>query len=135
MLDILAIILAVVGVLDAFYLTLAHYGLVKIAGGKYEAVHKSSHAEIFRIPVAAIGMAGYGALLACMIGAIIWPEWRRYWLIVQLGMSAIGFAFSVRLIYVSIFRIKKLCPFCVVSALTMTGILLITLMQVTRGGT
>jgi uncharacterized membrane protein len=112
-----SIVLAVLGLAIAGYLTWVHYaGLSPVCvGGSHgcEAVQASRFADVAGIPVAVIGLAGYAALLltALLPG---YPA-RAAAAILALG----GLAFSAYLTYVELFEIRAICQWCVASAVVM----------------
>lgn len=106
-----------VGALIAAYLTYVHVrGIAPIcASGGCERVQSSSHAELFGVvPVAALGLAGY---LAIMAASFLAETRRRPALAVLCGA---GCAFSIYLQAVSKLLIGALCPWCLASACIMT---------------
>lgn len=124
--------LAAIGMADATYLTLAHFGKIKVAGGRYDVVHKSSYAKFLGLPVSLIGVGGYGAICVSALLGYVLPEYLAWAKIAVLLMSVIGFVVSCRLVAVSIFKIRKLCPFCALSACVMTTILLLSVLTYTK---
>ena len=70
------------------------------------------------IPVAVIGIAGYGAMLVlALLG--------RFWIVLQL--SEIGFAAACMLTYLEAFVIQKWCIYCVWSQGIVTTLMLATI--------
>lgn len=119
-----AIALALVGVAIAGYLTWVHYaGLSPVCvGGSHgcETVQTSRYAKVGGLPVAAIGLAGYLAILVSSFP-------RGYpWRAAGALMGLIGTAFSIYLTYLELFQIHAICQWCVASAVVMallTGVL------------
>lgn len=87
---------------------------VCLAGGEgCRAVAESSYSELLGISVALIGIVGYCLLLAC---ALLRGDTAR------MGgflFSLIGFAYSVFLTYLELFKIEAICQWCVASAVLM----------------
>ena len=48
------------------------------------------------------------------------------------GLSLTGFAFTLYLVYLEIFVIKALCPFCITSQITMTILFIFTIIRLVR---
>jgi uncharacterized membrane protein len=95
-------VLSIVGAGVAAYLTVAHLTHTSV-------VQSSRYSELFGIPVAAIGLAGY-VLLAASAGF-------RSDLARTAGAAAAlaGFVFAVYLIYVQVGVIGAVCQWCLTS--------------------
>jgi uncharacterized membrane protein len=114
------LVLAVAGLAVAGYLTYVHYaGTAPICAGGAggcERVQNSSYAELAGVPVALLGVIGYGLILASLaapgdlgrIGGAL--------------LALIGFGFSAYLTWVELVEIDAVCQWCVVSALLMTAL-------------
>jgi uncharacterized membrane protein len=70
------------------------------------------------VPVALIGLVGYLAILAFLVG----PD-REESRLVILGLTMIGSGFSAYLTYRELFSIHAICEWCVSSAVIMTFLL------------
>ena len=119
-------LLALVGLLVATYLWLYKIGALgelQCGTGDCEYVQTSRYAEVFGIPVAFYGVVGYVALLAAGLMRLQ-PRFatdRR----VGAGLAAlatVGFAFTLYLTAIELFVLHALCRWCVVSAVIMTAI-------------
>lgn len=104
-------VLSIIGAGIAAYLTVAHLTHTPVAcvTGGCETVQSSKYSELFGIPVAAIGLAGY-VLLAASAGL-------RSDLARAAGAAAAlaGFVFAVYLVYVQIGVIGAVCQWCMTS--------------------
>lgn len=104
-------VLATLGAGIAAYLTVAHltHTTVVCVTGGCETVQSSKYSELFGIPVAAIGLAGY-VLLGASAGFRI--DVAR-----AAGAAAAlaGLVFAVYLVYVQIGVIGAVCQWCVTS--------------------
>jgi uncharacterized membrane protein len=117
------IVVAVVGIGVAAYLTVVHYvgpgALVCTAshGGSSpcEQVQFSVWAKVAGIPVALLGLIGYIGILGTLL--IRDSEMSR---LATLGLTLIGFAFSGYLTYRELHSIHAICEWCVSSAVMMT---------------
>ena len=111
-LRIAAALVALAGLAVAGYLAWAHYGdssVVCPIGGGCEAVQESRYAEIAGVPVALLGVSGYGAILA-LVGWDV-PNAR-----LGAAMLALtGVLFSAYLLLVQLFVIDALCSWCLVN--------------------
>lgn len=129
----LAIAIAVVaalGVAVAGYLTYVHYADVKAfcvaGGGGCEKVQTSSYAKLAGVPVALLGLVGYLAILASL--AVPGEAGRFAGALVALA----GFGFSLYLTYRELFTIEAICQWCVVSAVLLTALAVLTTLRLLR---
>ncbi|HYL21705.1 MAG TPA: vitamin K epoxide reductase family protein [Gemmatimonadales bacterium] len=119
-------LLALVGLLIATYLWLYKIGVLgelQCGTGSCEYVQTSPYAEIFRVPVAFIGVVGY--VLLFVIGlAGVQPRFAadRRLTVVLAVLATIGFAFTLYLTAIEVFVLHAICRWCVGSAVIMTAI-------------
>jgi uncharacterized membrane protein len=117
-------VLAVAGLGVAGYLTWVHYADLEpiCAGGSggCERVQSSEYAELAGVPVALLGLIGYGAILASL--AVPGDAGRFAGALLALA----GFGFSAWLTYVELFEIDAICQWCVASAVLMTALAVVT---------
>jgi uncharacterized membrane protein len=107
--------LALFGLAISVYLTWVHYaGIEPVCSGisDCERVQSSDYAELVGIPVAAIGIGGYAAILASL--------WMRVEATALLSYLAV--AFSGYLTWAELFRIEAICQWCVASAIAALAI-------------
>ena len=125
------IVLTVIGVGIATYVTYVHYAGIKpacTAGESCTKVQTSVYSELLGVPVALMGLIGYIAILA----SLLLPETeqtRFATLILTLG----GFGFSAYLTYRELFSIHAICEWCVTSAGVMTILMLLSVWRFLRG--
>jgi uncharacterized membrane protein len=123
------VVLALVGVGIAGYLTYVHYrGLAPICAIDQgcEKVQSSRYAKVGGVPVPVRGLIGYVAILAALF---VRGEWAR---LATAGMAIGGFAFSVYLSSLELFQIHAICQWCVGSAIVMTTIALLATIRAVR---
>jgi uncharacterized membrane protein len=123
-LRLVAIVLAVVGLGVAAYLTYVHYeGIEPVCGlgGDCEKVQTSEWADLAGVPVALLGLVGYATILATLFVE------REEALIAGALFSLVGFGFSAYLTYRELFSIDAICPWCVTSAVIMTLLAIVTI--------
>lgn len=117
-------VLALAGLGVAGYLTWVHYADLEpiCAGGSggCEKVQSSDYAELAGIPVALLGLIGYGAILASLM---LPGDLGRF---AGAVLALAGFGFSAWLTYVELFEIDAICQWCVASAVIMTLLALVT---------
>ncbi len=109
--QIFSAVLSLVGTLDSLYLLSFKFsGQPLICGtGGCDAVNSSPYSEILGIPVAAIGVLGYLALLALALWALFAQDNAPYWLTdLRLFFAAIGVFFAAYLTVVELFIIHNI---------------------------
>ncbi len=126
------IVLGIIGVGLAAYLTYVHYTGIEppcsIKGNPCSQVQKSKYSELAGVPVALMGLIGYILIL----GTLLAPEVEAS----RLATAAIalgGFGFSMYLTYREVFTLEKICEWCVGSAVLMTIIMLLSVWRFLRG--
>jgi uncharacterized membrane protein len=117
-------VLALAGIGVAGYLTWVHYADLEAicAGGSggCEKVQNSDYAELGGIPVALLGLIGYGAILASLV---VPGDMGRF---AGAVLALAGFGFSAWLTWVELFEIEAICQWCVASAVIMTALAVVT---------
>ena len=124
-----ALVIALIGLGIATYLTIVHYTggspVCAIAHG-CETVQKSHYSKLFGVPVALLGGISYLALLATLIRD---DETSR-------GAAAliaiVGFGFSAWLTSLELLEIHAICIWCVGSAICMTLLAILTVTRLLR---
>lgn len=124
-------LLALAGVLLASYLTMYNLGFlgeIQCTIGGCEKVQTSKWATFLAMPVAAWGLGAYVTLFVISLLGIQ-PRWTRArWVALALfGISAVGVIFSAWLTYLEAFVIHAWCQWCVISAILITLIFLLSL--------
>ncbi len=123
--------LALIGVFVATYLTLYKVGVIgeltcSVQG--CETVNSSRWATLLGFPVAAWGVAFYAAMLVvALIGTSRGYEGERNISQALMLMSGIGVLFSAWLTYLELFVIHAICMWCVISAVIVTIIFILSL--------
>lgn len=123
------------GMLDSAYLTYLHY---KPTVGTFcnlnnyincDIVNQSTFAEIFGIPIAALGFLTYLAIFVLAVGLSreILPRPKENLIFATL-ISFFGLFFSLYLTYVELFIIEAICLLCVVSQIILIFISIFTVM-------
>jgi uncharacterized membrane protein len=112
------LVLTVIGLGIAIYLTYIHYAGIKpacTAGQSCVKVQTSQWSKVDGVPVALLGLIGYLGILAGLLA----PESEGSRL-ATLGMTIIGVGFSGYLTYRELFSIHAVCEWCATSAVIMT---------------
>ena len=118
-----AIVLALIGLGVAGYLTYIHYEGIKPVcglGGDCEKVQTSEWADLAGVPVALLGLLGYAGILVTLFIE------REEALIAGALIAFVGVGFSAYLTYRELFSIDAICPWCVASAVIMTLLAIVT---------
>ena len=124
-------ILAIVGMSVAFYLSYIEISNTKaVCGpvGNCNSVQESPYARLFGlIPIGALGVVGYAAILLCWLLQMVGPlQIRKLCAIGIWGMAWFGIFFSIYLTFLEPFVIGATCAWCITSALVMTSIFLLS---------
>jgi uncharacterized membrane protein len=130
----LILVVALLGTLEASYLTYAHYNLSALAciGAHHgvstcEQVQSSVYSRLVGIPVAILGLIGYVSILGSLF---IRGELGRA---AGFCIALIGCGFSLYLTYRELFTLKEICEWCVGSAILMTLLAILTGLRFLRG--
>lgn len=124
-------ILALIGLIDSAYLTwvkLAHqeakcnFGL-----GDCYTVNTSRYSEIYGIPIALLGVLAYLAILLLLVFEHRHPFLKEYAPLAVFGISLAGTLYSAYLSYIEAVVLHAWCPYCVLSAIVITAIFLLSL--------
>jgi len=123
------LVLSLIGIGVAGYLTYVHYAGLKVlclSSGGCETVQASRYAKLDGVPVALLGLAGYVGIFGSLA---VRGEAGR---IAGFAIALIGFGFSMYLSYRELFTIKAICQWCVSSALIMTVLAVLTAIRAVR---
>jgi uncharacterized membrane protein len=125
------IVLAVIGLGVASYLTYVHYAGIKpacTAGESCTKVQTSAYSKLAGVPVALIGLIGYVAILASLLA----PEGESTRL-ATMAFTLVGFGFSAYLTGRELFSIHAICEWCVSSAVILTALMCLSMWRFLRG--
>ena len=131
----LAIVLTIIGLLVSIYMTI--YKITSndsmcIGSGDCKTVNASRYAEVYGIPVAVLGVAGYSAILAVLLLERRPGFFQENGTLLFFGLSLTGFLFTLYLIFVEVALIKAFCPFCITSQTVMTILFIISVIRLVR---
>ena len=129
-LPLIAAVVALVGLIDAIYLTIKHFtGEIvpcSVTGG-CETVLSSEYSEIGGIPLALFGVLAYFTVFSLATLAAFGDD--RMWKILSVVVALMA-VFSLWLLYLQAFVIGAFCQFCLLSAgTTLTLFLLVIIRQ------
>ena len=127
-----AALLSLVGVLLATYLYLYKIGVVgtmMCGTGSCELVQTSQWSRFLGVEVSLIGLLGYVGILGVSIAGLQPANHARRWPDTALVLLSLGgFLFSAYLTYVELFTLHAICRWCVVSAVIITLIFVVSLL-------
>jgi len=125
------LVLAIVGLGIASYLTYVHYAGIKpacTAGESCTKVQTSVYSELAGIPVALIGLLGYIAI----VGSLLVPQ-NENTRLATMSFTVVGFGFSAYLTYRELFSIHAVCEWCASSAVIMTILMCLSVWRFLQG--
>lgn len=133
---LISVLLSLFGLIDSVYLTwikITHNEASCIKGlGDCFSVNTSRFSEWNGIPVALLGVLGYGSILAILLLGIRSSFLSTNGLLLIFGFSLIGVAFSAYLTYIEVAVLKTICPYCVASAIAMLTLFTISIVRLLR---
>ncbi len=126
-------VLSLVTGLVALYLHLFKLGIVgnlQCSTGGCERAMFSRWGWFLGVDVALIGVIGYTLLLLTSL-ASLQPRWqeRRWPVGLLMFLAVIGFTFTIRLKYGEFIVLKTFCPWCAVSAVAITIITVLSVIE------
>ncbi len=131
-------ILGLVGMGISSYLTYVHYQYAEpicLAGLDCNSVLFSRYAQIWGLPISLLGFLMYALLTVC--GLLLLRKQKEGSSLIALGVYAMalsGTLYSVYLTYLELFKIHAFCSWCLGSALVITSILVLSLMNLSASG-
>jgi uncharacterized membrane protein len=130
-----SILLAALGILVSAYMTL--YKLTDnqsmcLGNGGCSVVNASVYSEVYGVPVAAVGVGGYAAILGILLLSGRVNFLRTHSTMIVFGLALVGFIFTLYLIYVEVALIHALCPFCIASQAIMSVLFMISVVRLAR---
>ena len=131
----ISIAFAGLGILVSAYMTvykLTDNQSMCLGNGGCSVVNSSIYSEVYGIPVAVIGMAGYGAILATLLLQGQSRFFEDNGVMLVFGLVLAGFVFTLYLIYVELALIHALCPFCITSQVSMTILFILSVTRLAR---
>lgn len=134
-LSIIAVVASIIGFLDSAYLSYVKFSHTPIyctpGLGDCSSVQNSQWSEIWGIPIAILGALAYLALLGIFLFEKKNRLLAKYADYLLFGISFFGFLYSLFLTYLEFFVIHALCQWCILSALCMTIIFIVTIVRLT----
>lgn len=121
-----SMLLAILGVAIATYLTIIHYdrGALVCGLGDCQTVQNSKYAEIVGIPVALLGLGMYLSVVGLGVLRRLRPERLPLLTMTAFTLVLAGAFYAAYLTYLEVAVLHAICEWCVTSALLTVGILL-----------
>ena len=127
-----SIVVAIIGIIDAAYLSyvkIAHQEVYCGGSGACDTVNNSPYAEISGIPIAYLGLGAYIIILALLLLESRAEFWANYSPMIIFGMTLAGTLYSIYLTYVELAVLRAVCPYCVVSAIAISVLFILSLVR------
>ena len=127
-----SVVLVVIGLVDAIYLSWIKLANATASCGRIgdcEAVNNSRFADVGGVPIALIGSAGFLLILVLLLLDRPGGEPKEAVRFALFGVTLAGTIYSAYLTYIELFVLHAICPFCVLSALVMVGLLVLSLIR------
>jgi uncharacterized membrane protein len=121
-----------IGILDTLYLSwikISHQQVFCGTSGQCETVNNSSYSVILGIPIAYLGLGTYLVILALLYlenRGIFWQENAPLFVF---GFTLVGVLFSAYLTYIEFAVLHAICPYCVLSAIVLLVLFIISLIR------
>ncbi len=127
--------LAIIGLFVSIYMTifkLTENASMCIGSHACVTVNSSVYSEIRGVPVAAVGIVGYLAIIIVLLFENRGEFFKENGLTILFGLTLLGFLFTLYLIYVEVAILHAFCPFCVTSQVAMTILFSISVFRLVR---
>ncbi len=134
----IAWISAGIGSLDALYLSwvkIANSQVYCGTSGQCETVNNSPYSVIGGVPIAYLGLGAYLLVLVLLYLENRGGIWQENSSLLLFGISLVGVIFSAYLTYLEIWVIHAICPYCVVSAICMLVLFVISIFRLRQDQT
>ncbi len=134
-LRVTGIVLAALGAADALYLWVLKITSTEamcVGNSGCLTVNNSPYSEIAGVPVSALGLVVYLIILGALALEPRSALLAQYGPLAVFGLSLTGVAFSAYLTYLEFYVIQAFCPFCIISAVLITLILLLSTARLMR---
>jgi uncharacterized membrane protein len=128
----IAFVTTMVGLLDSIYLSyikLTHTEAFCAGIGECDVVNASPYSEIAGIPLALLGACAYVALVILLIVEGRRGFWKNNSLLIFFGITLIGLLYSAYLTYIEVAVLNAICPFCVISAVAMLVLFVVSILR------
>jgi uncharacterized membrane protein len=125
----------VIGAADAVYLLVLKFTQSEamcIGNHGCVTVNNSPYSTIYNIPVSLLGLMAYLSIILILSMEPRLPVVKTYGRIISFGLALTGTLFSGYLTYLEYFVIYAVCPFCMISAVVISLILILSTIRLVR---
>ena len=129
---IASVVLALLGLTDATYLTLlkfTHHEAMCAGVGDCYTVNTSPYAEIHGVPIALLGALAYLAILGLLWLERHHPWGQAYGTLAEFALIFAGVLYSAYLTYLEAEVIHAFCPYCLLSATILLFLLVLAIIR------
>jgi uncharacterized membrane protein len=130
-----ALVLAIIGLLDALYLVsikIFPSAPMCFGVGDCETVNNSIYSTIHGIPIALFGALAYAAILGAILLEPRMAFFAAWGPTIEFGLAFAGMLYSAYLTYIELGVLHKICPYCVISAIAITSICIVSGVRMQR---
>lgn len=131
-----AAVLSLIGIFIAAYLwlfKLGRIGSLACGTGGCETVQLSEYSAFLGVDVALIGLLGYAAMFGVALAGTAERQIHQRWpATVLASLAGVSVLFAAYLTWLEVFVIHALCRWCVVSALIVSILLILSLLDLRR---
>lgn len=127
-----SMIAAFIGLADSIYLTWVKVANQRALCGSYggcDVVNSSPYATIGGIPVALLGAVAYLTILVLLYLEAKGGFWKNNSPLAVFGISLAGVLYSAYLTYLEVAVIHAICLYCVVSAIAITVVFILSIFR------
>lgn len=132
----LFVIISGIGILNALYLTILkvseNKNLCLQGVGDCWSVNTSVYSQVFGIPVSLIGLIGFLVILVIYLCENKLDFLQKYAKYLIFGFSLLGVLYSAYLTYIEFFVIQAVCPFCLLSAVSMLALFILSVLRLAQ---
>ena len=124
------IVVALIGMIDALYLTADYYfgvGIKCLVTSGCEQVLTSKYSSLWGIPVAVFGLLFYISVFLLANLEDIYQ--KKIYAEALMWMTSLGFVVSMALLYTQLFLIRALCFYCIISAISSTVLFILAIIK------
>lgn len=131
--NLVALIAAIIGSINAIYLSwvkLSHNETLCAPGlGDCFTVNTSRYSEVYGIPIAIFGLGAFLAIIAILLFEKRVEFLQENGSMILFSVSLIGVLYSAYLTYLEAYVIHAWCPYCVLSAIMITIIFIVSIIR------
>lgn len=128
-------ILAIIGLVDSLYLTYTKLADQEVYCGTYggcNTVNSSSYASIGPVPIALLGAGAFLTILVLLYLEGKGEFWENNSPLMIFGITLAGTIYSAYLTYIELAVLHAVCPYCVVSAVVITLLFILSIFRLMR---